>query len=231
MSPIRASERARYPADWLALPGVDDPRPLGGELNEFLTPAELEARAVLMGFGVDIARTYQFWEHAVARFTTGTTTSHKCPWDVELPFADETVLIEVKFSGEMLVQFSQGERLVFKFGTPTGTGAQPKQSHVTVLIGIDAADRVHTWIVPSAYLAHAPVSITLTSPRARLGGPPRSSVDHFRSPLDQVLPEVLRAYSCHLRYDADHHRETRAATRRAELAEQMAPLFPLEATP
>jgi hypothetical protein len=31
---------------------------------------------------------------------------------------------------------------------------------------------------------------------------------------------------CHLAYDADHHAETRAAARRAELAAQMAPLFP-----
>jgi len=35
---------------------------------------------------------------------------------------------------------------------------------------------------------------------------------------------------CHLAYDADHHAETRAATRRAVLAAQMAPLFPLEMT-
>lgn len=225
MSPIRASEPARYPADWLTLPGLDDPRPLGGELSEFLSPAELEARKVLMGFGVDVARTYQFWEHAVARFTTGTTTSHRCPWDVELPFGDETVLIEVKFAAEALVQFSQGERWIFKFAAPTGTGAQPKLSHVTVLIGIDIYDQVHTWIVPSAHLDHAPTSITLTSPRARLGGTTRSSVDYFRSPLEQLLPEVLRAYRCHLAYDAEHHAETRAATHRAELAAQMEPLL------
>jgi hypothetical protein len=224
VSPIRD----RYPEDWLALPGLDDPRPLGGELSDFLTTAEINARWVLKSFGVDVARTYQFWEHAVARLTTGTTTSHRCPWDIELPFADETVRIEVKFSDETLVQFSQGDRWVFKFATPTGTGAEPKQSHVTVLIGIDANDRVHTWIVPSAALAHAPASITLTSPRARLGGPSRSDVEHFRSPLGQLLPEVLRAYRCHLRYDAEHHAETRAATRRAELDRQMNPLFPLE---
>ena len=31
---------------------------------------------------------------------------------------------------------------------------------------------------------------------------------------------------CHLAYDAEHHAETRAATRRAALATQMDPLFP-----
>jgi len=45
--------------------------------------------------------------------------------------------------------------------------------------------------------------------------------------------ENLRALCqrCHLAYDADHHAETRAATRRAVLDAQMAPLFTLEVTP
>jgi hypothetical protein len=40
----------------------------------------------------------------------------------------------------------------------------------------------------------------------------------------------LRAFcqGCHLHYDADHHAQTRQATRAAELAEQMDPLFELE---
>lgn len=49
-------------------------------------------------------------------------------------------------------------------------------------------------------------------------------LDHTPEHCD---PTNLRAYcqACHLSYDAEHHRATAAATRRADLERQMEPLF------
>lgn len=53
------------------------------------------------------------------------------------------------------------------------------------------------------------------------------TVAHLNHQPEDCRDENLRAMCqrCHLRYDADHHAETRAATRRAELAAQMEPLL------
>lgn len=115
-----------------------------------------------------MTRTYQFLEAAVARITTGGQTSHGCPWDVELDHFGEAIQIEVKFSQEFECSFREGTRQVFKFAAPKGTGEE-KPSHVTVLLGIDGQDDVHSWATPSASLAHS-TSITHTFPRARQGG-------------------------------------------------------------
>lgn len=54
------------------------------------------------------------------------------------------------------------------------------------------------------------------------------TVAHLNHQPEDVRDENLMAacQRCHLAYDAEHHAETRAATRRAELADQMDPLFP-----
>jgi hypothetical protein len=51
-------------------------------------------------------------------------------------------------------------------------------------------------------------------------------LDHTPENCD---PANLRAFcnGCHLHYDRDHHAQTRAATKAAELAAQMEPLFEL----
>jgi hypothetical protein len=196
---------------------------LSESLAAFLGQNELgAARLIRDEFHVDVTRTYQFWEAAVARITTGGQTPHGCPWDVELDYFGKAIRIEVKFSQEFECTFRAGTRQVFKFAAPKGTGEE-KPSHVTVLLGIDGQDDVHTWVIPSASLAQS-ASITLTSPRARRGGTSRSPVDAWRCPPTQLLPEVLRAWRCHLHYDRDHHAETRARTRQAaiEAAGQLA---------
>jgi hypothetical protein len=196
---------------------------LSEPLAAFLTAEEISAAQLMRDqFAVDVTRTYQFWEAAVARITTGALTPQGCPWDVELDYFGSPVHIEVKFSQEFESRFQAGTRHVMKFASPKGDGAE-KASHVTVLLGIDELDDVHAWAVPSASLAQS-ASITLTSPRVRRGGTSRSPVDVWRCPPTQLLPEVLRAWRCHLHYDRDHHRETAAATRRAavEAAGQLA---------
>lgn len=195
-------------------------------LDAFLDETELAAISLMREqFQVDVARTYQFWESAVSRIITGQMTPHGCPWDVELDYFGSPICIEVKFSQEFDCRFRAGVRPVFKFAAPRGEGRE-KASAVTVLVGIDSRDDVHTWVIPSAALPRV-ASITLTSPRARLGGSSRSAVDAWRCPPTQLLPEVLYAWRCHLHYDRDHHRETALATRRAMLAAQgQGELFP-----
>ncbi|MYT26092.1 hypothetical protein GTW69_38480 [Streptomyces sp. SID7760] len=187
---------------------------LSEPLAAFLTPEEIAAvRLMRDQFGVDVTRTFQFWEAAVARITTGAVTSQGCPWDIELDYFGTRLRIEVKFSQEFECRFQAGTRHVLKFASPKGDGAE-KASHVTVLLGIDQLDDVHAWAVPSASLPQS-ASITLTSPRVRRGGTSRSLVDVWRCPPTQLLPEVLRAWRCHLHYDREHHRQTAAVTRRA----------------
>lgn len=187
---------------------------LSEPLAAFLTPEEIAAARLMRDqFRVDVTRTFQFWEAAVARITTGALTSQGCPWDIELDYFGAPLRIEVKFSQEFECRFRAGSRHVLKFASPKGDGAE-KASHVTVLLGIDELDDVHAWAIPSASLPQS-ASITLTSPRVRKGGTSRSPVDVWRCPPTQLLPEVLRAWRCHLHYDRDHHRETAAATRRA----------------
>ena len=61
-----------------------------------------------------------------------------------------------------------------------------------------------------------------TAPARRSCSPPPT-----RSHPEHCDPTNLRAYcqACHLSYDAEHHRATAAATRRADLERQMEPLF------
>lgn len=188
--------------------------PLGEPVSAFLARPELDAIEVTrQGLGVDVTRTYQFWESAVARITTGTVTSHGCPWDVVLPYGDFTIRIEVKFAQEFMCRFGDGPRPVFKFAAPKGTHAE-KPADVVVLVGIDELDMVHTWAVPAATMPQS-TSITMTSPRARAGQSTSRArgVDDYRCPLTQLLPEILRAYRCHLRYDAELHKANAAWTR------------------
>ncbi|MFE2407041.1 hypothetical protein ACFXDE_01720 [Kitasatospora sp. NPDC059408] len=193
---------------------------LSEPISTLLGPEELAATNLMrQQFRVDVTRTYQFWEAAVARLTGGALTEHGCPWDVELPYLDRPVRIEVKYAQESWCTFRSGRRAIFKFAAPKGLGAE-KAADVITLIGIDAEQRVHTWVVPARSVRKC-ASITLTSPRFRTGSSRARGIDEFRCPPTQTLPEVLRAYrdhvghKCHLHYDRDHHRQTAAATRRA----------------
>lgn len=180
-------------------------------LSYFLSGEELDARELLhVRFGADIARTYQFWEAAVARIVAGHVTSASCPWDVEIAYFTEQIRIEVKFSQEFTCQFRQGSRQVYKFALPKG-GGKAKDAHVIVFVGLDAADAVDIWVAPAASIGQVS-SITLTVPRTRTGAD-RSMLGGLDQPLSQLLPEVVRAYRCHLRYDREHHAETRLHTR------------------
>jgi hypothetical protein len=197
----------------------ENPAPLSEPLGDFLDLNEQAALSLMAdSFGVDVARSYQFWEAMVARITSGTLTEHKCPWDVELPYLDEPIRIEVKYAQETMCRFQTGTRAIFKFAAPKGMTTE-KPVDVVVLVGIDGLDHVSTWVVPGAAIRQC-ASITMTSPRFRRGGASRSrGVDGFLCPPSQVLPEVLRSYRVHLHYDRDHHAETRAHTRAVALAE------------
>lgn len=168
---------------------------LAEPLTAFLDAEEVQAaRLICDRFGLDVTRTYQFHESAVARVTTGTLTSHTCPWDIDLDYIGEVIRVEVKFSQEFPCQFRAGTRPVFKWAAPKGERTE-KASHVTVLLGIDPADQVHAWAVPSGRLRRS-TSITVTSPRVRVGES-RSVIDVWRCPPTQLLPEILRAYRFH----------------------------------
>lgn len=185
---------------------------LSEHISEFVGAEEIAAIHLLRDqANVDILRTYQFWEAAIARLTTGTLTPHGCPWDVELDYFGAPVRIEVKFSQEFECRFRSGVRRVMKFALPKGGGAE-KASHITVLVGIDNLDNAHAWVIPSAAISKSK-SITLTLPGARRGLPSRSVVDFWRCPITQTLPEVLRVWRCHLRYDQAHHQANARRTR------------------
>ena len=208
--PIRPENRHRSLHNYLSEP-----------LADFLTSEEQAAAALLTeSFGANITRTYQFWEAMVGRITGGTLTAFKCPWDIELPYGERPIRIEVKYAQESWCRFRAGTRAIFKFSAPKGETTE-KAVDVVVLIGIDALEHVHTWVAPASAVRKCR-SITLTSPRYRLGGTSQArGIDEYRCPPTQTLPEVLRAYR-------DHHRETAARTRRAaiEAAGQL-PLQPL----
>ncbi|WP_280244982.1 hypothetical protein [Nocardia abscessus] len=59
------------------------------------------------------------------------------------------------------------------------------------------------------------------------GSPVVLTTAHLDHTPENCDPENLRGMcqGCHLHYDRQHHAETRAATRRAELEAQMDPLF------
>ncbi|MFD8577188.1 hypothetical protein ACFV1H_17885 [Streptomyces virginiae] len=197
--PIRPENHA--PGDYLAEP-----------LDAFLGADELAALELVRAkLGVDATRTYQFWESSVARLLDGRLTSHKCPWDVELPYGTHRIRVEVKYAQESWCRFRAGERAVFKFAAPKGAQPSEKPAEVIVLMGIDANANAHAWAVPSHVIRRCP-SITLTSPRFRTGTSRSRGVDLYRCPPTQLLPEVLRAYRERL---TPHHAETRARTRRA----------------
>lgn len=197
---------------------------LSEPIAEFLNAEELAAVSLMaQSFGVDVTRSFQFWEALVARLTSGILTSHKCAWDVELPYLDASIRIEVKYAQETWCHFSSGNRPIFKFAAPKGLMTE-KDVDVVVLIGIDALEHVSSWVVPGAAIQQC-ASITMTSPRFLQGAGSRSrGIDAFHCPPTQILPEVLRSYRAHLHYDRDHHRETAAATRRKaiEAAGQLA---------
>lgn len=199
--PIRPEMRDRYPAG--------RGHSLAEPLSELLDADELRAVDLVRDqMAVDVPRTYQFWEAMVARITTGTLTDHKCPWDVELNQGPHRIRIEVKFAQETSCRFRGGPRLIFKWANPKGQKTE-KTAHVVVLMGIDADDEIHCWVVPGRALRKSK-SITLTSPRVRLGPNHSRSIDGYRCPATQILPEVLRAYRAHLRM-ASHTRAVRTA--------------------
>lgn len=204
--PIRPESAGRYPK------GVD--HSLAEPLSDLLTVDELAAIGLLQNqMGIDVTRTFQFWEALVATITSGTLTDHKCPWDVELWQGPCHIRIEVKFAQEILCRFADGPRQVFKFADPKGRGTE-KTAHVVVLLGIDAANEVHCWVIPGRTVRYCK-SITLTSPRVRLRASRSRSVDGHRCPVRQLLPEVLRAYRAHIG-DADEHKAQASRTRAAK---------------
>ncbi len=184
---------------------------LSEPLTTFFSDEEINAMALLRrSMGVDITRTFQFWEALVARITSGSTTDHKCAWDVEI--AD--VHVEVKSSTEFQCKFGTGSRPVFKFALPKG-GAKEKSADVLVLIGMDGLGDINSWVIPANRVRHCK-SITITSPRHRTGH--GKGFDDYYCPPSQMLPEILRSWRCHPRYVIKHHAETARATRRGRKA-------------
>jgi hypothetical protein len=190
-------------------------------ITALLSPGECAAVDLMREqFQVDVTRTYQFWEAAAARLTGGSLTSAGCPWDVELPYLDSPIRIEVKYAQESWCKFQQGNRAIFKFAAPKGSGVE-KDADVIALLGIDAEQDVHAWVIPAREVRKC-ASITFTSPRFRTGASRSRGLDEYRCPPSQLLPEVLWSYrhhvghdcQSHLHYDRDHHRQTAAATRR-----------------
>ncbi|MRH86035.1 hypothetical protein GFY24_00900 [Nocardia sp. SYP-A9097] len=61
------------------------------------------------------------------------------------------------------------------------------------------------------------------------GSPVVLTTAHLDHVPENCDPENLRGFcnGCHLHYDAPHHAQTREATRRAAIEEQMHPLFEL----
>lgn len=170
---------------------------LSEPLADFMSPEELAALMLMSSsFGVEVARSYQFHESLVGRITSGTLTNHKCPWDIELPYGDQPIRIEVKYAQESWCNFANGRRAIFKFAAPKGL-TTPKDADVIVLVGLDSLDHLSTWAIPAAVVQQC-TSITLTSPRFRKGGASKSrGVDAYRCPPSQLLPEVLRSYREH----------------------------------
>lgn len=202
---------------------------LAESITSFVSASEMAAAETMRtGFGVDVTRTYQFWEAAVARLTGGSLTRASCPWDVELPYIGRPIRIEVKYAQESWCQFRTGRRAIFKFAAPKGMGAE-KSADVIALIGLDELQDVHAWVLPARRVRKC-ASITLTSPRFRIGASRSRGVGDYYCPPTQVLPEVLRAYREHVHHDCHlhYHRETAARTRAAALAEAGQLALPLE---
>jgi hypothetical protein len=188
---------------------------LAEPLSAFTSDPEREALSVVTSsLGMDPTRSFQFWESMVARITGGRLTRANCPWDVEIPHGLRPIRVEVKYAQESWMRFATGPRPVLKFAAPKGASRQ-KAADVVVFVGIDGRQDVHTWVLPARVLRRS-TSITLTSPRYRVRPGRAAAMDEHQCPPTQLLPEVLRAYRCHLHYDRGHHAETRAATRRAE---------------
>lgn len=186
-------------------------------LENLIDARESEAaRVLLRSFGVNIFKTYQFWEAMVARLTSGEMTDHKCGWDIDL----EWRRIEVKFATESMCRFRTGPRPIFKFSLPKGLN-RVKDAHVIVLLGFDSKQRVHSWVLPAAVIKQVR-SITLTHPSYKNGMAKRSfQMDEFNCPPMQILPEVLRA--AHIK-DLHHHAQTAYATRMARRGNLELPL-------
>lgn len=172
-------------------------------------------RVMRQSFGVDVMKTFQFWEAMVARIVAGRLTAHKCGWDVEIDCEEaEAVRVEVKHSAEFMCRFRSGTRPVFKFANPKGLRS-PKAAHAIVLLGIDSNSDLHAWVLPPHAIGLV-ASITLTSPSHLTGTATRTfPMDEFRCPPTQILPEVLRVSRDVTVYDRQHHNETAYHTRRA----------------
>lgn len=149
-----------------------------GALDGLLDQDERDALALVRDrFGLDPARTYQFWERFTARMLDGEVTPAGCPWDVEA----QGIRVEVKFSQEFVVRFTHGARRVFRW-----VDLRRKAADAVLMYGIDGRDHVFLWAAPPSTLGR---SVTLTSPRDRVG-PDRSPLRRW--PIDQVAPAVAR---------------------------------------
>lgn len=189
---VRTRGRRLLPGHRFTVPKWAEP------LSSFLQAQELEAiRLLQRELDMDATKTFQFWESVVSRIVDGTTTDHRCRWDVELIQGDALIRIEVKFSQEFACRFNNGTRHVFKWAVPKGGRPTEKPSHVTTMIGVDNVDLIHMWVVPSAYIPQCK-SITVTSPRDRTGGISKNNMDDWYCPPSQLLPEVLRSYRLHI---------------------------------
>jgi hypothetical protein len=170
------------------------------DLLTFMTPEELDAATLIRDqLGVDLVRTFQFWEAAVARMVGGRTTGHRCPWDVELDYPDgSTIRIEVKFAQTTNVKFAQGPRDIYKFADPRGRSTA-KDADVLIFIGVNRDDSIDLWVAPCSVIPQSR-SITITVPRARSGGAAsvRSLLVSYAAPFDQLLVAVLNAYHVQL---------------------------------
>lgn len=181
--PIRPENKDRYEVpSWASV-----------HVSTLLDAEELAAVELMSSrFGHDVVRTFGFWESMVTMITAGKATSHSCPWDVELPYGDRQIRIEVKYARQHLSKYRDASRNVFKFANPKGRGAQ-KAADVIVLIGIHDLDRFSTWAIPAAMVRKCK-SITLNLPHERRGSDRSRGIGGYLCPPDQLLPEILRSY-------------------------------------
>lgn len=188
----------------------------GEQINELLTIEEVQAISVVReSFGLDICKSFRFWERMIARIVDGHETSHKCSWDVEIHYGETVIKIEVKSSSEFICKFDTGSRPVFKFALPKGDKKQ-KEAEVIVLIGMDADDDVYAWVAAASEIRQSK-SITLTSPSHRAIYAKRHySLDQYSCPPSQLLPEILNAWRRHYNYDHPMHMFNSARTRRSK---------------
>jgi hypothetical protein len=164
VSPIRPEVGRGYPA--------------GEHLHALLTPergAAIEALRPLR----DPARDPLLWEALVAERLGGTLTPPGCPYDVDLGH----LTVEVKLSHELAMRFRSGPRRVFRWA------GLRDAADVSVVIGLDAGRRVHTWAIPRDAL-RATRTLTTVVPGARRGAK-RSPLAGYAVPALDLLDGVL----------------------------------------